>query len=159
MTGVQTCALPICKRIIDEIIVPRFKQGDFAGGIDAGIERMIKVVDGEPLPPPAIGKSTSSSFDDNMGWAVMLLVIFSGLLRWMFGALLGGVIVGAAAAMLAVWMGATWLIAGGVGIAAFFVTLMGVMNLGNLIGSVGGGSGNWGGGGGGFGGGGASGRW
>ena len=147
------------KRIIDEIIVPRFKQGDFAGGIDAGIERMIKVVDGEPLPPPAIGKSTSSSFDDNMGWAVMLLVIFSGLLRWMFGALLGGVIVGAAAGMVAVWMGATWLIAGGVGIAAFVITLIGVMNLGNLIGSVGGGGGSWGGGGGGFGGGGASGRW
>lgn len=147
------------KRIIDEIIVPRFKQGDFAGGIDAGIERMIKVVDGEPLPPPAIRKSTSSSFDDNMGWAVMLLVIFSGLLRWMFGALLGGVIVGAAAGMVAVWMGATWLIAGGVGIAAFVITLIGVMNLGNLIGSVGGGGGSWGGGGGGFGGGGASGRW
>src|SRR6516225_1214999 len=40
------------KRIIDEEITPRFKAGDFAGGISAGIDRMIKVIDGEPLPAP-----------------------------------------------------------------------------------------------------------
>ena len=47
-------ALPdaIAKRIIEDIIVPRFKTGDFYGGIDAGVDAMIKVVDGEPLPPP-----------------------------------------------------------------------------------------------------------
>src|SRR5207344_3150798 len=47
-------ALPdaIAKRIVEDIIVPRFKSGDFYGGIDAGVEGMIKVVDGEPLPPP-----------------------------------------------------------------------------------------------------------
>lgn len=146
------------KRIIDEVIVPRFKQGDFAGGIEAGIERMLKVVDGEPLPPPAQRKSSSGRFDDNMGWAVMLLVIFSGLLRWMLGALLGGAVVGVAAGLVAAWMGATLVIAGLVGIAAFVITLIGVINIGNLIGSVGGG-GSWGGGGGDFGGGGASGRW
>src|SRR4051812_35712747 len=41
------------KRIIDEIIAPRFKSGDFAGGITAGAERMMTVIDGEPLPAPA----------------------------------------------------------------------------------------------------------
>ena len=40
------------KRIISEIITPRFKEGDFYGGITAGVERMIGVIDGEPLPPP-----------------------------------------------------------------------------------------------------------
>ncbi|HSD60573.1 MAG TPA: YgcG family protein, partial [Burkholderiales bacterium] len=40
------------KRIISEVIVPRFRQGDFAGGIDAGVGRMISVIEGEPLPPP-----------------------------------------------------------------------------------------------------------
>ena len=29
------------KRIIDEIITPRFRNGDFAGGVSAGIDRMI----------------------------------------------------------------------------------------------------------------------
>src|ERR1700712_2156089 len=41
------------KRIIDEIITPRFRNGDFAGGISAGVDRMIRVVDGERLPAPA----------------------------------------------------------------------------------------------------------
>src|SRR6201988_3227417 len=41
------------RRIIDETIVPRFKEGDFAGGISEGLTRMIGVIDGEPLPKPA----------------------------------------------------------------------------------------------------------
>src|ERR1700732_3055854 len=40
-------------RIIDEAIVPRLKSGDFAGGIAAGLTRIIGVIDGEPLPAPA----------------------------------------------------------------------------------------------------------
>ena len=44
------------KRIIDEDITPKFKSGDFAGGIAAGINRMIRVIDGEPLPTPAPAK-------------------------------------------------------------------------------------------------------
>ncbi len=50
-------ALPdaIAKRIIEETIAPHFKQGDFYGGIDAGLEQMIKVIDGEPLPEPDRG--------------------------------------------------------------------------------------------------------
>jgi hypothetical protein len=40
------------RRIIDEIITPRFRNGDFAGGISAGVDRIISVIDGEPLPPP-----------------------------------------------------------------------------------------------------------
>src|SRR5258705_12638869 len=40
------------KRIIDEEITPKFKTGDFAGGVSAGINRMIRVIDGEKLPAP-----------------------------------------------------------------------------------------------------------
>src|SRR5947208_5336022 len=40
------------KRIIDEIITPKFKAGDFAGGVAAGIGRMIRLIDGETLPAP-----------------------------------------------------------------------------------------------------------
>jgi uncharacterized protein len=47
-------ALPdaIAKRVIDETVAPLFRQGDFYGGINAGIDRVIRVLDGEPLPPP-----------------------------------------------------------------------------------------------------------
>src|SRR6266403_2278081 len=40
------------KRIIDEVITPKFKSGDVAGGISAGVERMIALVNGEKLPAP-----------------------------------------------------------------------------------------------------------
>jgi uncharacterized protein len=40
------------KRIIDENIVPRFSVGDFAGGISAGVMRIIGVIETAQLPPP-----------------------------------------------------------------------------------------------------------
>src|ERR1700731_3638130 len=40
------------KRIIDEVITPRFRSGDFAGGISDGVARTLRVIDGEPLPAP-----------------------------------------------------------------------------------------------------------
>ena len=41
------------KRIIDEVITPKFRSGDFAGGISDGVNRMLRVIDGEALPAPA----------------------------------------------------------------------------------------------------------
>ena len=40
------------KRIIDEEITPKFKSGDFAGGVSAGLNKMIRIIDGEKLPEP-----------------------------------------------------------------------------------------------------------
>ncbi len=157
-------ALPdaITKRIIDEYIFPPFKQGDFNGGVNAGVDRMIKVIDGEPLPPPEkwrapSGKNFTARLDDYMGWGVVLLVFFGGLLRWLFGAFLGALIVGAVGGVIAAALGAGVAISIVVAIVAFVLTLFGV----SAISSGGGGSssGSWGGGGGTFGGGGASGNW
>src|ERR1700758_3251688 len=51
------------RRIIDETIVPRFKRGDFDGGITDGISRIIRVIDGEPLPVPKPEASHGQDFD------------------------------------------------------------------------------------------------
>lgn len=40
----------ICKRIIEEIITPEFKQGRFFEGIDYGVKAIVKVINNEPLP-------------------------------------------------------------------------------------------------------------
>src|SRR5262245_19918222 len=45
----------IANRIVEETIVPRFRAGDFAGGIESGVDQLIRVVEGEPLPPPRRG--------------------------------------------------------------------------------------------------------
>ncbi len=39
-------------RILNDTIAPLFKQGDYFGGVNAGLDQMLKVIDGEPLPPP-----------------------------------------------------------------------------------------------------------
>ena len=45
-------ALPdaTANRIIEEDIVPQFRRGDYAGGIATGVDRMLRVIEGEPLP-------------------------------------------------------------------------------------------------------------
>ena len=54
------------KRIVSEISTPRFKQGDFYGGIAAGVDQMIRVVDGEPLPEPT-GSPSGATVDNSHG--------------------------------------------------------------------------------------------
>ena len=44
----------VAKRITADIIAPYFKLGDFASGIAMGVERLINVIEGEPLPEPAV---------------------------------------------------------------------------------------------------------
>ena len=44
------------KSIIDETIVPRFRAGDFAGGISAGVGRIISGIENAQLPPPTGAK-------------------------------------------------------------------------------------------------------
>ena len=156
-------ALPdaITKRIIDEYMVPPFKQGDFNGGINAAVDRVIKVVEGEPLPPQQWHAPPARNFterlDDYMGWAVVLLVVMGGLLRWLFGAFLGALIVGTLGGLIAAWLGAGIAISIVIAIVAFVMTLLGISGISS--GGGGSSSGSWGGGGGTFGGGGASGSW
>ena len=155
------------KRIISEIIVPRFKQQDFYGGISAGVGQIIRVIEGEPLPPP--GKMPTDSFADAQQYAPVLLILalaVGGVLRAALGRVPGALVTGGGVAVVA------WFFVGAVsmalvaGVIALFVTLlggaMGGRGLGGYYGGGGrGGSGHggFGGGGGGFGGGGASGRW
>ncbi len=154
------------KRIISEVIVPRFKQQDFAGGITAGVDQMIRVVDGEPLPAPQEGQERGSNDVQQLAPLAIILVLGLGsILRAWMGRLPGAVVTGGVVA------GVTWFMAGALslalaaGVMALFFTLAGGMGMLAAMGMGGGGhrgsggGGGFGGGGGGFGGGGASGRW
>ena len=161
------------KRIVSDIIVPRFKEGDFFGGISAGVDRMIRVIDGEPLPPPA--RSAPAVDGDVFQFLPVVLIaalVIGGLLRAMLGRALGSLATGGAVGLLAWLLAGTLLIGIVAGALAFVFTLVGGFGGrgGGLPGGFygggfgRGGGGSWGsggfrGGGGGFGGGGASGRW
>ncbi|MEO6064759.1 MAG: TPM domain-containing protein [Lysobacterales bacterium] len=153
------------KRIIGEIITPRFKQGDFYGGITAGVDRIIRVIDGEPLPEPK-GKRAGDTPDISQYIPIifMLALVVGGVLRAVLGRFLGALVTGGAVAVIAWLIVGTAFIALVAGAIALFVTLlsggMGGRGVGGHYGGFGtGGFGRGGGGGGGFGGGGASGRW
>jgi len=152
------------KRIIDDIIVPRFKQQDFYGGVVAGVQAIIAVVDGEPLPLPA--KNDQFAEDDVFQLLPVVFIaalILGGIMRAILGRMKGALVTGGFIAVMA------WFILGAISLAlvagfvAFIIALSGFGIGGGGFGSgSGGGRGGGGGfrgGGGGFGGGGSSGRW
>jgi uncharacterized protein len=172
-----------CKRIIDEYITPAFRAGNFYGGIESGLEQMMKLIEGEPLPPPehewpgAGHRAGGSSALPALFFAVL---IGSVVLRAMFGRTVGSALTGAGAGAL-VWLTVHVLpLAALAAVGAFLFALLSGLargsgwssyprtggglggGWGGLGGGFGGGSiggGGFSGGGGGFGGGGAGGSW
>lgn len=165
----------IAKRIIAEVVAPRFKAGDFPGGIEAGVAALVARINGEALPAPT---PNAGADDQQMGLeeALVLGIIFTlvvgSVLKAIFGRLLGSTI---AAGIVGVgaWTLTSVLLVGAVGavLAFIFSLVAGSGGAGRIGGgpTIGGGfgggfggrggGGGWSGGGGGFGGGGASGGW
>ncbi len=171
-------ALPdaIASRIIRETITPYFRQNDYYGGIDAGVEQILGVIRGEELPPPDErwqgGEAVSRGLD--MLPVLLFGVLFvSGILRAIFGRGIGSLLTGGATGGLVYLLASALGISIAAGIGAWLLSLLlaslggGHWSSGPRHGGWGGGGwggGSWGGGGfggggGGFGGGGASGRW
>lgn len=167
-------------RIITEIIRPRFREGDYAGGVEAGVDRIVRLVDGEPLPEPQADgngdESGGSPWDAVAGPLFLLLVFGAGVLRAVFGRFFGAAATGALGGAITWFVIGSVLAAGFIGVGAFLVALLlgavpsarslGRSRRGDWGGFGGGGfggggfgGGGFGGGGGGFGGGGASGSW
>ena len=163
-----------CARIIDEIAVPRFKQGQFYEGIGAAADAMVKVVSGEPLPLPPPRPASAAGGDNGGAWIALVLIgafVGSSFLKAIFGRPLGTAFTAVAAGA------AAWLLSGALVVALVFTGIGFVIALvgggfsrgfggfggggfgGGGFGGGGGSGGGFSGGGGGFGGGGASGSW
>lgn len=173
-------ALPdvIANRIIAETITPHFKLGDYDGGVEAGVDRMISVVNGEPLPEPDTKWEHHNSLGNLLPLLLVVVFVGGGVLRALFGRLLGSVATGGLAGGIA-WLLSHFLPIGlGAGVVAFLFALFAGSNSrawsagsggwgGGFGGGLGGGfrgggfggGGGFSGGGGGGGGGGASGGW
>jgi len=173
------------KMVIDEAITPRFRQGDFAGGLQAGIDRLIARVSGEALPAPKPApqqRGGSEGFD----WFDLAIFLFfavpiaGGVLRGIFGRKLGALVTGGGVGLVAMLITASLVVAVIAAVAALLISLLsgggplvgGRRGQGGPVifpggwGGGGHGGGGWGGGGGfssggggDFGGGGASGDW
>lgn len=150
----------VAKRVIAETITPHFRAGDFYGGIDAGMQQLMRLIEGEQLPPPG---AAGTGGDD--GPFVMLIVggIVAG---WLLSLLMsrpaaGGIAALGSGAVGAMLLGFTPLLLF-IAVFVFAGVASGFRHGGGWTSGGGGfgrGGGSWGGGGGGFGGGGASGSW
>ena len=138
------------KRIIDEDITPKFKAGDFAGGVSAGLNRMIRVINGEklPEPEPAHWETPELLTWLNPGNPLVIfgLIILAGALRSFLGRFIGALATGGIVGFFG------WLVAGSlaasilVGFIAFVVTFL-IQNMGptgpNMRSRRSGGDGGW----------------
>ncbi len=163
----------VAKRIISEVISPRFRQGDFAGGIDAGVDTMLQVIRGESLPAPRAEGGRQADGEDRFETVLfigfILVFVVGGVLRAILGRFLAAGVVGVTAGVIASLLVSSLLIAVVLGIVAAVISLFLGMAGGSgwsssgiswgRGGGSGGISGGFSGGGGGFGGGGASGDW
>lgn len=169
----------IANRVIQEYLAPKFRAGDYGGGIADASAQLVKLIDGEPLPAP-VGDDRVKEGDGGGGWLFALFAAFiaATLVRGVFGRApkgLRSLFTGGAAG------GVAWLLSSILplaGLAGFFGLIYGLMSVsagryahhggwggfggggwgGGGFGS-GGGGGGWSGGGGMSGGGGASGGW
>ena len=177
------------RRIIDEVIAPKFRVGDFAGGISDGVARIVAVINGEALPAPAPEATHQEdndwiSFLNPLNPFVIFGIYFIGTIcRSLFGRFVGSIAAGSVVA------GLVWYLVGSIAGSIILGTIILILTFladsiiaanqnavrrsgrGGISGGWVGGSysgGGWGGGsgsggfsggGGGFGGGGASGSW
>jgi uncharacterized protein len=155
----------IAKRIIAETITPYFKTGDYYGGIVAGTDQLMRVIEGEPLPQPSPAQGGNGS-----GEGAFVLLLGGGIVAgWLLSLLMsrpaaGGIAALGSGAVGALLLGFTPILLF-IAVFVFAGVASGFRHGGGWSSGRGGfggggfGGGSWGGGGGGFGGGGASGSW
>jgi len=151
----------IAKRVIAETITPYFKSGDFYGGIEAGVQQLMRLIEGESLPPPASGQGGGED-------AIFGLLVVGGVVGgWLLSIMMSRPAAGGVAALGSGVAGAFLLgfspLLLFIAVFVFAAVASGFRGGGGWSSGGGGGGfgggGSWGGGGGGFGGGGASGSW
>lgn len=138
----------VANRVRREAMNPAFRDGRFFDGLNASADAFIKLIDGEPLPPPA--SSPDSSYQDvGEDYEILLVIalvatiVVGGILRAVFGRFFGSAMVGSVVG------GSAWLLTSFVGIGAIAGILAFVFSLvfSGTFGRVGagrsGGSGGW----------------
>ncbi len=142
----------MARRILDGAVAPLLRTGDYAGGIQAGLDQIFARIRGESLPPPGEQGTHSGSNDLFDGMEVLFILvfavpIFSSVLRGLFGNKLGTVLTGFGSG------GFAWVLTavGWIAIVAGLLGMLGALFLQTMptrvSGSGGGGRGGWGGGG------------
>ncbi len=168
------------RQVIDRAITPRFREGDFSGGLNAGIDQISAFISGEKLPAPDGSKGAGDPGSHGLHFVFLFFIavpfaarLFSAIMGRKFGTVLTGsaigvltwlltasLVLGVLAGMAGIVFALASVLASGARSAGWGTGLSGFGSGRNSGGSSGlGGNGFSSGGGGNFGGGGASGKW
>jgi len=92
-------------RVIREQITPRFRQGDFAGGIGAALDSIFRLIEGEGLPAPSSRPSQGAGPDgiEMLLPFIMVGVLFAVMMRTLFG-VPGAMLAGVGTGVVSGWM-------------------------------------------------------
>ena len=113
----------IAKRIIAEVIAPLLKHGDFFAGIDAGVDRILKVVDGEPLPAAQKQGYNEDDWLSALPLVILLAFVSGAIFRAIFGRFFGSLVAASVTALI------TWIVLSVLGAAAIAGILAFLFNL------------------------------
>ena len=138
----------IVRRIVEQDITPRFKQGDFYGGVRAGADRMMRLIEGESLPAAQPRGEVPVGDSDVLQWFIIAVfaAVFGGpVAKAFFGRVPGAGILGGSLGAIAWFVLGSLLLAGLVGFISFLIALVIGMGGGSSRGGGGGGwsSGGW----------------
>ena len=152
------------KQIITNAVTPRFKAGDYAGGISAGVDQLSARIKGEALPEVnASNANDKGNLPGGFNWMDLAIFLFfavpigGAIAKSIFGQMLGSLITGGAVGTLAFVLTTSLIVAGLAGVVALLFALFSGLSGGSRGRSGGFGGGGFGGSGGGFGGGGGGG--
>ena len=154
----------VAKRIIEEMMAPAFRQGDFGGGLSKAVEAVGALIRGEALPEPAQENLGTPIENPERGYWILAVILGASVFRALLG-IAGSFLAAGLAAALTMWIFGFWPLALIAAVAAFVFSFSAALGGGGGGGLGGGGfssssgGGGFSGGGGGFGGGGASGSW
>ena len=165
-------------RIVNEIMAPRFRANDYAGGIEGAVDAVSALIRHEPLPLPAptAPESGQTRLGELLPFVFFAVFMAMQVLRRVTGSAMVAAATGVSTGLLVGWLMQSWVIGIVAGFVAAFMGLFSRVPVAtNSGGWHGGGSGGWSsggssrsssssggfrsGGGGSFGGGGASGSW
>lgn len=115
------------KRIIDQSITPRFKQGDYAAGLNGAVDQVMARIKGEALPEPSVESGLGRfgfQWMDLAIFAFFAVPVLSAVTRSMLGPKLGALTTGGAVGALALFITTSLLLSGLAGLGAFLFTLI-----------------------------------
>ena len=119
------------RQIVRDVISPAFKQGDWYGGLDRGVDRLIERIRGEGLKPPAAAEDDGVQTEELLMFFFVAVPVVGAVLSGLFGRRMGSLLTAAGTGGASWWLThSVWL---GVGAGLVALVLVGVVGMSSTL--------------------------